>query len=39
MAESEMCERREGVWYCVSFEEYRITQFKNAVPVEDYYEL
>ncbi len=31
-----MCERREGKWYCVSFEDYLLDGFAKALPVKEY---
>lgn len=31
-----MCERRDGEWYCVSFEDYKLDRFANAIPRKEY---
>jgi len=31
-----MCEKRKDGWYCVSFDDYRVDGFDNAIPAEEY---
>lgn len=31
-----MCEKRGGEWYCVSFNDYKLDRFANAIPRSEY---
>jgi len=34
--DGKMCEKRKGEWYCVSFLDYKLDRFANAIPRKEY---